>query len=100
MFSTTTRSAPSIAACSLSGWGIAALFLMMAACLLALFNQQPVTSYVILAAPIGVQEIVLAGWLIVRGFNSAALAAVTTQPTLTTQPGGGKASIQLSEAHP
>jgi hypothetical protein len=44
----------------LSGWGIAALFLMLAGCLFALFNQRPVTSYVILAAPIGVQEMVLA----------------------------------------
>jgi hypothetical protein len=53
----------------LSGWGIVALVLMVAACLLAAFNQKPVTSYVILAAPIGVQELVLAVWLIVRGFT-------------------------------
>ena len=57
----------------LSGWGIAALVLMVAACMLALFDQRPVTSYVILAIPIGLQEMVLALWLIVKGFNSAAL---------------------------
>jgi hypothetical protein len=84
----------------LSGWGIAALFLMMAACLLALFNQNPVTSYVILAAPIGVQEMVLAVWLIVRGFSSAALVSAPKQPPIATEPGGGRASIRISEAHP
>jgi Domain of unknown function (DUF4386) len=84
----------------LSGWGIAALFLMVAACFLALFNQNPVTSYVFLAAPIGVQEIVLAVWLIVRGFRSAALASAPEQPPIPTEPGGGRASIQLSKAHP
>ena len=83
----------------LSGWGIAALFLMMAACLLAVFNQNPVTSYVILAAPIGVQEMVLAVWLIVRGFSSAALASAPKQPPIPTEPVGGRASISVSEAH-
>ena len=82
----------------LSGWGIAALFLMTAACLLALFNQNPVTSYVILAAPIGVQEMVLAVWLIARGFSSAALASVPTQPLTATQP--RSATARISGAHP
>ena len=82
----------------LSGWGIAALFLMMAACLLALFNQRPVTSYVILAAPIGVQEMVLAVWLIVRGFSSAALGSIPMQPPTATQP--RSATALVSEARP
>jgi hypothetical protein len=84
----------------LSGWGIAALFLMLAGCLLALFNQRPVTSYVILAAPIGVQEMALALWLIVRGFSCAALGSIPMQPPISTQPLGGKPSIQISEARP
>jgi Domain of unknown function (DUF4386) len=70
----------------LSGWGIAALFLLLAACLLALLNQNPVTSYVLLAAPIGVQEMVLAVWLIVRGFSSAALGSIPMLPPAATQP--------------
>jgi hypothetical protein len=82
----------------LSGWGIAALFLMMAACLLALFNQRPVTSYVILAAPIGVQEMVLAVWLIVRGFSSAALGSIPMQPLTAPQPRSARALI--AEARP
>ena len=82
----------------LSAWGIAALFLLMAACLLALLNQNPVTSYVLLAAPIGVQEMVLAVWLIVRGFSSAALGSIPMQPPTEAQP--GSATALVSEARP
>lgn len=53
----------------LSGWGLAAALSLMTACLLALFNDTPVTGYVLLALPIGVQEMVLAVWLLVRGFS-------------------------------
>lgn len=53
----------------LSSWGIVGTFLMLVACVLALVNGNPVTSYVPLAAPIGVQEIVFAVWLLVKGFN-------------------------------
>jgi hypothetical protein len=63
----------------LSGWGIAALVLMLGACLLALFEQRSVTSYVVLAIPIGLQEMVLAVWLIAKGFNSAALESVQSE---------------------
>lgn len=56
----------------LSGWGIAAIILMLAACMLALFSDSPVTEYVLLAFPIFLQEMVLAVWLIVLGFNSSA----------------------------
>jgi hypothetical protein len=53
----------------LSGWGIAALILMMAACMLALFSDSPVTGYTLLIVPIAVQEMVLAIWLIIKGFS-------------------------------
>ena len=59
----------------LSGWGIAAIILMMAACVLALFSGNLVTSYPPLWAPIAVQEMVLAVWLIVKGFNPSAVAS-------------------------
>jgi uncharacterized membrane protein len=57
----------------LSGWGIVGVILMLAACLSALFTRNPVTSYMILILPIAVQEMVLAVWLIAKGFNPSAL---------------------------
>jgi Domain of unknown function (DUF4386) len=61
----------------LSGWGIVAIVLMAVACVLAWFSHQPITGYVFLAAPIGVQEMVLALWLIARGFSPDALESPT-----------------------
>ena len=51
----------------LSGWGIAGALLMLTACLLALFSDNPVTGYVVLILPILVQELVLAAWLLIKG---------------------------------
>ncbi|MGO8948054.1 MAG: DUF4386 domain-containing protein [Ktedonobacterales bacterium] len=61
----------------LSGWGIAGVLLGLVAAMLVLFG---VTSYmsttqVVLNLPIAVQEIVLAVWLIITGFNPTAIAA-------------------------
>ena len=72
----------------LSGWGIAATILSAAACLLAWFNQNPVVTYTILWLPIAVQEMVLAVWLIARGFNASALqsGAAMRDSVATTQP--------------
>ena len=61
----------------LSGFGIVAIILMMAACVLALFSGNRITSYIPLAAPIGVQEMLLALWLIVKGFSPSASASKT-----------------------
>jgi len=55
----------------LSGWGILAVILMLVACVLALFSGAPVQTYVPLIVPIALQEMVLAVWLIVRGFSEA-----------------------------
>jgi hypothetical protein len=54
----------------LSGWGIAAIGLMTATSVLALFAGRPVTDYAPLALPIFLQEMVLAVWLIARGFSA------------------------------
>jgi len=43
---------------------------MLIACLSATFSHTPVTSYTLLILPIAVQEIVMAAWLILRGFSS------------------------------
>ena len=54
----------------LSGWGILAIVLTLVACLLALFGHHPVTSYVPLVLPIAAQELVLAVWLLAKGFRA------------------------------
>jgi hypothetical protein len=59
----------------LSGWGIAAIGLLAAAGVLALFAGRPVTDYVPMALPILLQEMVLAVWLIVKGFSPVRAAA-------------------------
>lgn len=59
----------------LSGWGILAILLMMTACVLALFSGKPVTGYTLLVIPIALQEMVLAVWLIVKGFSHSEIKA-------------------------
>jgi hypothetical protein len=63
----------------LSGFGIAAIILMMVACVLALFSGNLITSYIPLAAPIALQEMVLAVWLIVKGFNPSTIASESAE---------------------
>jgi Domain of unknown function (DUF4386) len=63
----------------LSGWGIVAIVSMVAACVLALFSDSPVTGYVLLVLPIAVQEMVLAVWLIAKGFNLSAIAPLSAK---------------------
>ncbi|MHC1739783.1 MAG: DUF4386 domain-containing protein [Anaerolineaceae bacterium] len=60
----------------LSGFGIVAIVLLLVACILALFSGNRITSYIPLAASIAIQEMVLAVWLIVKGFNPKAIAAI------------------------
>jgi hypothetical protein len=63
----------------LSGFGIVAIILMMVACVLALFSGNRITSYIPLAAPIFLQEMVLAVWLIVKGFNPSAIGSLSAK---------------------
>jgi len=65
----------------LSGFGIVAIALLLVACVLALFSGNRITSYIPLAAPIFVQEMVMAVWLIAKGFNPSVSASrsATTQ---------------------
>jgi len=57
----------------ISVWGLIGATLLLAAGLLAMFDIYNIDSTVFLAAPIGVNEMVLAVWLIVKGFNSSAI---------------------------
>ena len=63
----------------LSGFGIVAIILIMTACVLALFSGNRITSYILLVAPIAVQEIVLGVWLIVKGFNPSAIVSLSAK---------------------
>lgn len=61
----------------LSGWGLVAIVLSVAATLYAGFTQEFGFTTVnnALSAPIGLQEMVLAVWLIAKGFNRSALVS-------------------------
>jgi hypothetical protein len=64
----------------LSAWGLIALVTLFAAALITLFDGEPYSvsgSLVFLAFPIALQEMVLAVWLIVKGFNPSAIAALS-----------------------
>ena len=63
----------------LSGFGIVAIILMMTACVLSLFSGNPITSYKPLAFSIFLQEMALAVWLIVKGFNPSAIASLSAK---------------------
>jgi len=54
----------------LSGWGFIGGALMLVGGVVGMFG---VTEAIYLAALIGIQEMVLAGWLIIKGFNSSAI---------------------------
>jgi len=57
----------------LSVWGLIAIALLLSAVFITLFDGEPYSisgNLVFLALPIALQEIVLAVWLLVRGFNS------------------------------
>jgi hypothetical protein len=61
----------------LSGWGLVGATLCMVAGMLVMFSLiGPMSTFqVVLALPIAVQEMVLAVWLIVKGFDSSAIAS-------------------------
>jgi Domain of unknown function (DUF4386) len=61
----------------LSGWGLAGTALALVAAMLVLFRATDYmsTTQVVLSIPIGVNEIVFAAWLIVRGFSAPRAAA-------------------------
>lgn len=61
----------------LSGWGLIATLPYLAAGLLLMFGLTSHMSTIdaVLRLPLGIQEMVLAGWLIVKGFNPSALTS-------------------------
>jgi hypothetical protein len=59
----------------LSGWGLVGTFLIIAAGLLGLFGS----GTDVLEFPLAVQEMVMALWLIVKGFDASVVAAVSAE---------------------
>ena len=59
----------------LSGWGIIGVALLLSMALLIMFGKEPSGILMLLALPIALQEIVLAIWLIAKGFNSPAITS-------------------------
>jgi hypothetical protein len=77
----------------LSGWGLIALTMNLAAGLLVMFGFFGSNSLIsdVLQIPIFLQEMVLAVWLIVKGFNPSAIAAGLPKQikrSITVQPWG------------
>lgn len=69
----------------LSVWGLAAAPLMLAACLLQAVTQNPYAPLAsVLYAPMAVQEMVLAGWLLARGFRPVTQSRADLDPGLPT----------------
>ena len=54
----------------LTGWGALAVVALEIAVVLAIVGDTVVTGYVALAAPIGVQELVMGVWMLVKGFTA------------------------------
>jgi hypothetical protein len=67
----------------LSAWGLVAIALVMVSGLLVMLRlAEPMsTTQVVLALPIAVQEMVLAVWLIAKGFDPSAIAAESSGET-------------------
>jgi hypothetical protein len=56
----------------LSGWGLVALAILLTMVILVMFGGEPSGMILVLALPIAVQEMVLAVWLIAKGFDPGA----------------------------
>lgn len=64
----------------LSVWGIIAILMLLSAVLSTLFDGEPFSisgNLILLAVPIAVQEMVMAVWLIVKGFNSSTIGSAS-----------------------
>jgi hypothetical protein len=61
----------------LSGWGMAGALLMGVAGVVSLFSDDPVTGQYLLILPVAVWEMVIAVWLLVRGFGPGPAGAAS-----------------------
>ncbi len=63
----------------LSIWGLIAAIAILTTSILAAFTDIPPVIAILLIAPIAVQEMVMAVWLIIKGFNSTSLASASVK---------------------
>lgn len=82
----------------LSAWGLVAIASAMVSALLVMFGliESFSTPQLVLAAPIGVQEMVLAVWLIAKGFDPSSIAAESAGETARWRAAGRAASGSAS----
>jgi len=64
----------------LSIWGFIGALMLLAVGVMDLFGVSTPTSAVLLMLPIGLNEMVLAAWLIIKGFNPSALHSLSAVP--------------------
>jgi hypothetical protein len=70
----------------LSIWGLAGASLYMAAGVMVMYGLEPLsTPQVVLEAPLGLQEMALAIWLIVKGFNTPPVVAAPVAETVAAR---------------
>jgi hypothetical protein len=69
----------------ISVWGLLAAVALLVGALLSVFTSISPTLTILIISPIAVQEMVMAGWLIVKGFNPSAIASGSVKDKL-----GGK----------
>lgn len=68
----------------LSVWGMLALAMLLAMAVMEMFGAEPAGLTLVLALPIAVQEMVLAIWLLVKGFNAAAPKSPESLPQVAS----------------
>ncbi len=67
----------------ISVWGLIGAVLLLAAGLLGMFGLSPASMIsIILTIPIGLNEMVLAVWLIGKGFNLSAIASESSKTNI------------------
>ena len=71
----------------LSVWGVLGVLSMMTAGLMALFSDNPITGYTTLILPIAVHEMVLALWLLFKGFDLSETRLITSAGQFTSDDG-------------
>jgi Domain of unknown function (DUF4386) len=71
----------------LSGWGVAGAVLTLAGAAAAMLSHRPGTDFMVLLLPLALNEIVMAVWLLARGFNSTVPASDCLSVAIATPEG-------------